>query len=1263
MLAVAGLTFAYTSCTDYSKDIDENKNQIDAVSSELATAKQQIESMKTDISNLQTAKTEAEKAIAALQTSLKDLQTKHDADVKALRAEYAAADEAVKADIQKKIDALQKAHETEVSEIKTTIENLQKSVTDLEKKVGSIEETIKTLATKQELSDAKTWAQVTFVTKDTMKVVNATLGALQARLEAAEKKAAALEEKHTSDVKDLTDKIAAAKKAADDAKAHSVEVLGKVEALKTGLGVYADSGVLAAKIEALTAKDTELADSLSKKLNIRDFGAEFDKAIEKALKADGKVGKEIADQIKTAKDALEAQIKDLKTYVNTKFDYLYSVAKQLKSLVFVPDLYVDGIEATEYTYADYVAQVASLVNSKVKEGVYIDYGFEYGDGTQDNKVKAQVLNKKWQYSNEIDKKKNIVHTYVNPASVVTYKMNPSTADVTAETPLTFISDDKEFVNVNTTKASVKNPKNVRFVSAENGELKVDFTAVGEAANRKGEEGYVSIFALQATVKNGEGQDTTVTSDFARLLTNSLTFQALAFTKADYTSTLDCGPQDHIYPTLKEAIENAPSVKVKYDETLDLQTVVTNHFTSRKYKTHADYAQVYPNNDYGVTYSFEGVDYKIGTNATSETQHVWLNGDVFTPCGVTTEYGTRDENAIGAAAFTSVGRRPIVRVEMKIGNKVVLAGFIKFEIVKQSDYKVADPFEWPYRFFCGGFTNKTSWSQMENNVIRLSGLTKEEFCQMYAIEPELDDNGNVATDSEKHVIAVQYIKGADGKFHALPYDVKSGNTTVTYKKYGTVCEVKDAVPGTTTDILEWTIGLADLSEIYRAKDHKTTIYVRYTLNGKPATTEYDGIFVPLTAVVDKPVSSVSKKLSNYWFNNGASAKINVAVPHATTITDPTKPWETDINQVWEKNVPQFNFGAPYTQAKGGQVYSYKYYFAPEQPSYSINGLTYQFIVANQFIVDAFIGQQPTVASKKLITKNADVKTYEYNYAADVNRGIYANTVLSCKVFKGNKPQYTFIVATIDPATNKVTYDDNKDAKFLLNYFASVPSQYTEAKLYANIGVTAYCSEHVAMPLEGAINPYHFLRPVNAVAATDKFFVDGADQHKDESNINVFDVFSFNDWRGEAFFKPAVGETPADYSNLWYFKYYNVSAIEVDLKNVTTSLDGGTLGTTLLTAKTKDINLEYWSGDKVTPEFKSTVADQKALPIVLNTPANPTEWAKDAELKYEYLVKKFGYIHYHNNGTPIETPFTLRVPVKFTYTWGTINSSVDILVKNL
>ena len=632
MLAVAGLTFAYTSCTDYSKDIDENSKEIESLSGRLATAEQQITSLKADVTSLQTAKAEAEKAIAALQTSLKSLQDKHGADI---------------------------------DEVKALITSLQGKVSTIDGQIATINETIKTLATKE-------YVDATFATKDALTAAEEKIGALRTDLTAAEGKIAALQGKYDSELKisEILDKIAAAQKAANVADSLAKKSLGDVEALKTALGVYAEKGELEAKIALLDKADSTLK---ADKLNISDFNTEFEKALKKTLETEGNViSVEIANQINTAKTELEGKISTLKTYVDSKFAYLYSVAKQLKSLVFVPELYVDGIEATEYTYADYIAQVASLATNTVKEGQYFDYG------TDEKQVAAKVLNAKWLYSDVIDKNKKPVHSYVNPASVVTYKMNPSTADVTAETPLTFISDDKEFVNVNT-KTSVKNPA-AKFVSAENGELKVDLTAVGQAANRKGEDGYVSIFALQATVKNGEGQDTTVTSDFARLYTNSLYFNSLAFTKADYTSTLDCGAQDHIYATLKEAIENAPSVKVKYDETLDLQTVVTNHFTSRKHTSHADYAQVYPNNDYGVTYSFDYIDYLLGTNVTSETQHVWLNGDVFTPCGVTTDEGTRDTNAIGEAAFTSVGRRPIVRVEMKIDGKVVLAGFIKFEIV-------------------------------------------------------------------------------------------------------------------------------------------------------------------------------------------------------------------------------------------------------------------------------------------------------------------------------------------------------------------------------------------------------------------------------------------------------------------------------------------------------------------------------------------------------------------------------------------------------
>ena len=1332
MLAVAGLTFAYTSCTDYSKDIDENKNQIDALGGELATAKQQIESLKTDVSNLQTAKAEAEKAISALQTSLKDLQTKHDADVKALKAEYAAADEAVKADIQKKIDDLDTAHKAEVEKVTKLITSLQDDVKGLDERVKSIEETVKTLASKEEVASAvdaaKIWAQTTFATKDEVKEVSKTVASLSQTFEAAKKlfeqkdstlaaeikaletKLQTLEGKHTSDVADLTAKIGEAKTAseaaqttaseakaaaataqatADEALSKAEKALGDVAALKAAFGEYADSGKLAAKIKVLEATDSvnfaKLKDLCDEKLNLADFDTTFTNALKETLEADGIVSAEIAKQINAAKDELNKKIDALKTEVNTKFNALFSVAKQLKSLVFVPELYVDGIEATEYTFAEYNAQNA-VKSGKI--GEYEESYREYGHGQKD--VVAKVPHGYWMYEpvvydNKHALKGEAINYYVSPASVVTYKMNPSTADVTAATHLALISYDKEYIN---TKGSDLKPEVVNFVEAKDGELKVELTAEslqqqlegqkfevdGERISKEDvikdyENKWASIFALQATVKGGEGQDTTVTSDFARLYLSPLFFDALAFTSdkyglqeedaADVKEKYDCGTQDHIYPTLREAIENAPSVAIRYDEKLNLRNIITTHFTTRKIK-HGDYHKVYPDNEYGVDYSFERIDYYAGGNETSETQHILLEGSEVTPCGVTTKDGTSDDNAIGAEAWTSVGRRPIVRVEMKIDDRIVLVGFIKFEIVKQTAYNVADPFEWEFRFHCGGYTNKTTWSQMENNVIKLSGLTKEEFCNTYEIESS-------GIDPDKHSVAHQYFKVGAGYVRGDKLTAEQMKALkIGVRSFGSVCEVTDAVPGTTTDILSWTIGLDDQSRIYNLANHELTIYVRYKLKSKPITTDYEGIYVPLTAKVIKPASKVSKKLDEYWFNDGKNAKINLEKPNEKASKDnPTAPWETNINNVWEGGKPQFAELDKKYQNGSTIEYKYKYYFAPEQETYEINGLFYKLSVDNTNMYDSVLGKN--VKDK---VKNIEVPTYELSnnitVASKVKASIYNNNVLYCTIYAkdDNKSLYkdedgnTYVkkmIATLNQETGVVTYnyEDGADnvAKFLLNaYESDRTTQYAEADLYANIGVTAFVDDcNVAMPLKDAINPYYFLRPINVDAVSGKYFVDGATELQAESNIDLFELFTFKDWYGRVFFKEPASDDDPDYTWLWLFKYYNIKNVEVDLDNVTTDMSGGDITKTKLSEKAPFARLTHLdkSGNNI----------NSGLDLEYNTPMTD-KWGEN---QYKGLREKFGHLHYSNNTSTTSGDFNIRVPVSFTYTWGTINTTVDIQVK--
>ena len=1173
MLAVAGLTFAYTSCTDYSEDIDANKGRIDNLGNKLATVEQQIASLKTDVTSLQTAKAEAEKAISALQTSLKSLQGKHEKDVE---------------DVTKLINAL------------------QTKVTALETEVGKINETIKTLATKE-------YVDATFATKNALADAEEKIGGLRTGLTAAEGRIKALEDKYDSELKisEILAKIDAAKKAADVADSLARKSLGDVAALKTALGVYADKGALEAKIALLDKADSTLN---ADKLDISEFDGKFDAALKRTLETEGNVvSKEIADQISSAKTELESRITALRQYVDGRFAYLYSVAKRLKSLVFVPDLYVDGIEATEYTYGDYTKKTA-------KDGVKTKWFDDKGVESWILAVDAKK-SKWWNYATATG---TTARQFINIPHVITYRLNPSNADVTATTPIAFVSYDKEVI----TKADAV-PVEAEFVSAEEGDLKVKMNPVGQKVKGKG---WATIFALQATYKQ-EGQDTTVTSDFANLYASTLTFQNLAFKKVNYKGSA-CSVSDptlfkHLYTTAKAAIENEPSVIVRYDDPkgLDLKEVVTSHIKidskSSNKATHADYAAKFPENDYGIDYRFELIDYTSGTYATSESQHAFLkDGHIFVPCASVD--GMADQTQTGAAAVTAVGRRPLVRVTLQKGNDIILVGFIKFEITKYTDYVTVKPFtDWTYKFLCAGDVNTTTWNQMVDNVIKHSGLTKEEFCKVYALETIA---GTVSTP------AVQY-KLDGGKF------VKASSA----EYLGTVTEKKDAVPGTTTDVIEWKLEEKDLSAIYKLSGHTKTIWVRYVYSGVTPTSEYEGIYVPLTVKnVVKPVASVSKKLMNYWFKGEENAKINVQPPVAM---GSTIPWDTDINQVWEGNKPVFTL-TPATGFDAATAGGYKYYFAPVQKTYTINGVKYNLFVKETKVYDKYVAA--TVIN---VTDNAKIKEFELNNAITINLGIYTNKVLYCKKGSGATE---YEVATLDQTNGIVSYQDNDVAKELLNAYESVPSDYEAAQLFANIGVTAYSPCNTALSLSGAVNPYYFLRPINAKGVDGKFFIDGKDLHVDESNINLFELFDFTDWRGEKFVK-----APGDYTNLWYFKYYNVKNIKVDLDNVTTDLDGGTLGTTKLSDKTSGIHLEYWFGPRTSPTAQYTTTAAANIPVNIIASAEPN-WGIS---HYNGLIDKFGYIHYHNNLSTVSKDFTICVPVSFTYDWGVVNTHVDILVKAL
>lgn len=1238
MLAVAGLTFAYTSCTDYSEDIDANKGRIDNLGNKLATVEQQIASLKTDVTSLQTAKAEAEKAISALQTSLKSLQEKHDADVKKLAEDYAKADGALKEEIQKKIDKLAEDHKKEVDAVNDLITALQTKVTALETEVAKINETIKTLATKE-------YVDATFATKEALTAAEEKIGGLRADLTAAEGQIKALEDK---DVEILA-KIKAAKKAADVADSLARKSLGDVAALKTALGVYADKGELEAKIALLDKADSTLKVELNTKFNTADFQGTFDEALKEAVKDNGIVGKKIAEKISSAKAELSLMIANLKTEVNTKFDRLFAISNELRSLVFIPDLYVDGVEGTEYTYATYLPKKTLL-----KEETVYDKSFPVP-------VKCELLkNQWWDYADEAGSKR----AYINPTYAIRYQMNPSNAVVDAE-DISFVSDDKEFIK---TRASKSAPK-ASLVGAADGVLKVGLTASGKDIAGGATGNMISVLALQAKVRKGD-KDTTITSDYAALYRSKLDFLAIAFADKNIYKGKACTAPgtnpDHLWATAKDALENTPSCRVAYDGKLDLSKIVRtiirtdSKTTARKADDHTVYEDFIKKDgvktDFNIKYEFELVDYVAGTNTTSESQHAYLNGGEFIPCGTTD--GVRNNTT----DITSVGRRPLVRVtvvDTNNKNKVILVGFIKLEIVKTTGYKKTDKFtDWTVDFGCADQKNTTLWSQMVDNVIKISDLTKEEFCKMY----ELHKNASGE--------AVQY--GFDGTNFAPATSV-----------FGTVREITDDVPGTTTDVLKWSLGTKPMSAIYQGSaDHTKTIWVRYIYKGTTPTSIYEGIYVRLDVKVLKPAATVGVKLDEYWFNNKANAKINVRAPHSVKPWNPiyaTYAWTTDTKQVWEGNQPKFTAKSGESYAKYDPAnYDVKYYFAPVQPKVG----DYQLYAAASVVPMATAATANQIKDKYDATKDYTVKitdaisvitTKEAEIAANSNAGIYSNKYLLCQV--GSTVSK---IAEIDQVTGHVEYQHNPISESLLNLTKSDPAnQYQDSKLYANIGMAYYAKAcNLVMPVDGEINPYYFLRPINIDSVQGKSYIDGVDYHKEESNLDVLDLLAFSDWRGQKFLKAAD-----DFSNIWYFAYYNINRVKVDIDNVTTNMNEADPSNFVnLATKTKDIMLShcigkhtdvaatgllvvvsgwYESGSGYSYYPSSSPSASVYVPTHF-AECEPLVWGKT---EYETLVHNFGFIRYHNNKSVLSKAFKLRIPIAVTYDWGTITTTVEVEVKPL
>lgn len=660
MFAIAGVTFAYTSCTDYSEDINKVDNRVDNVEGRLSTVEGQVKNLVTATDDLKTAQAKTAAAVTTLETTLKELQTKHGEDVK-------------------RIEGITDA--------------LRKDVTTLQKKAEEVEALIPTLATKKDLEE------VSNKTAEAIAEINKTIGALQGNLETAQKAIAALEGRVSTlegDVAGLKTAVEKAQKAADDAqtaadKAQSdaTLALGNIEALKKALGKYAEVGALESKIAELEKMDSTLQ---ADKFNTKDFGTFFAKELKDVIGAYAEKGvleaklaaldtkdAELQDQITKLDAKLDKAVKDLNDKI-TKLDekveqykaeldaridaVLGIIADRLSSIALVPQYYYDGVPAILFETIAY----NPLADDKENEEAVAPSSI----GEQNSWLVNQFKK------------------YTSAESVAKFRLNPRTVGVDCA-DFSLVGDKADYVFTRATAPDAP----VSIVGTPSYDPKTGYATFKVKKNEKintdkNENKNLDIVALKAVLKKGltdaekeADAKPEVYSEFVHVNEIAYTADQLAISDK---AKLAGKKADHEYAkTFTEATKNAYVYKMPYDAPFDLKALVATCINSEIFTSGLENVIDHANLDlekYDLHYEFSVAKSKYDvTSAGTTTNQQTVIKCVDRLGGI---FKVMDANGVEYNQ-EAIGRTPIVRVDLMHGENIVTRAFIKLVISVDKAY--------------------------------------------------------------------------------------------------------------------------------------------------------------------------------------------------------------------------------------------------------------------------------------------------------------------------------------------------------------------------------------------------------------------------------------------------------------------------------------------------------------------------------------------------------------------------------------------------
>lgn len=233
-----------------------------------------------------------------------------------------------------------------------------------------------------------------------------------------------------------------------------------------------------------------------------------------------------------------------------------------------------------------------------------------------------------------------------------------------------------------------------------------------------------------------------------------------------------------------------------------------------------------------------------------------------------------------------------------------------------------------------------------------------------------------------------------------------------------------------------------------------------------------------------------------------------------------------------------------------------------------------------------------------------------------------------------------------------HDKNNVTKDIFNAVGYAKDHANAYKqLHANVGIATGNGCGVVEETTNDKFVASWLRPINVL----KYTKPAIDANTNGNEIKVLDCVKLYDWRG---WKSA--ETEADCeanqsnmwgNNWWFWAYYNVNKITLDLRNEV--------------VKTNMHNNTWQTLDKVTGQLslsagKTLATAEKNKKVEFTFNVKDLNRADDNASVLGKLNAAVGKIFYTNNGSVVKS-FEITIPVIISYEWGNVQSEVTITVE--